>query len=51
MPPTTCWRKRPISDEALSYEDRSIQIEERYDNLMTRSQVLDAMGRKDESKT
>jgi Protein of unknown function (DUF2911) len=38
-------------DEALTYEDRSIQVEERYDNLMTRSQILDAMGKKDEAKT
>ncbi|HZE27412.1 MAG TPA: DUF2911 domain-containing protein [Terriglobales bacterium] len=38
-------------DEALRYEDQSIQVEERYDNLMTKSQVLDAMGKKDEAKT
>jgi tetratricopeptide (TPR) repeat protein len=38
-------------DEALQYEDRSIQVEERYDNLMSRSQILDAMGKKDEAKT
>jgi hypothetical protein len=38
-------------DEALRYEDRSIQVEERYDNLMSRSQILDAMGKKDEAKT
>ena len=36
-------------DEALKYADQSIQIEDRYDNLMTKSQVLDAMGRKDEA--
>jgi tetratricopeptide (TPR) repeat protein len=33
-------------DEALKDEDQSIQIEERYDNLMSKSRVLDAMGRK-----
>ena len=38
-------------DEALRYEDRSIQVEERYDNLMSRSQILDAMGKKGEAKT
>lgn len=35
-------------DEALKDADKSIQLEERYDNYMTKSQVLDAMGRKDE---
>ncbi len=33
-------------DEALKYEDQSIQAEERYDNLMSKSKILDAMGRK-----
>jgi len=32
-------------DEALKYEDHSIQAEERYDNLMSRSKILEAMGR------
>ena len=36
-------------DEALKYSDQSIQVEERYDNLMTKSLVLDALGRKDEA--
>ena len=36
-------------DEALKDEDQSIQIEARYDNLMNKSQILDAMGRKDEA--
>ena len=36
-------------DEALKDEDLSIQNEERYDNLMNKSKILDAMGRKDES--
>ena len=36
-------------DEALKYSDRSIQNEARYDNLMTKAQVLDALARKDES--
>lgn len=32
-------------DEALKDEDLSIQAEERYDNLMNKSKVLEAMGR------
>jgi hypothetical protein len=36
-------------DEALKDEDQSIQIEERYDNLMSKSRILDAMGRKDDA--
>jgi hypothetical protein len=32
-------------DEALKDEDQSIQAEERYDNLMNKSRILDAMGR------
>jgi tetratricopeptide (TPR) repeat protein len=38
-------------DEALKYADRSIQNEARYDNIMTKSRVLDALGRKDEAAT
>ena len=38
-------------NEALSYEDKSIQNEERFDNLMTKSRILDALGRKDEAAT
>ncbi len=36
-------------DEALRDTGRSIQVEERYENLMTKSQALDALGRKDEA--
>ena len=36
-------------DEALKYEDTSIQNEERYDNLMNKSKILDAMGRKQDA--
>ncbi|HUI83202.1 MAG TPA: DUF2911 domain-containing protein [Candidatus Binatia bacterium] len=32
-------------NEALSYEDKSIQNEERFENLMTKSRILDAMGK------
>jgi tetratricopeptide (TPR) repeat protein len=38
-------------DEALKYCDTSIKNEARYDNLMTKSQVLDALSRKDEATT
>ena len=37
-------------DDALKYEDESIKVEERFDNLLTKSRILDAMGRKDEAK-
>lgn len=36
-------------EEALKYEDRSIGVEERYDNLMTKSRILDALNRKEEA--
>jgi hypothetical protein len=38
-------------DEALKYTAASLQNEERYDNLMTKAQVLDAMGKKDDATT
>ena len=34
-------------DEALKDEDQSIQVEERFDNLMNKSRILEAMNRKD----
>lgn len=37
-------------DDALKYSDRSIAVEERYDNLMTKANVLDAMGKKDQAE-
>ena len=37
-------------DEALAYENRSIGTEERFENYTTKSQILEAMGKKDESK-
>jgi hypothetical protein len=36
-------------EEALKYEDRSIGLEERYDNLMNKSRILEAMNKKDEA--
>ena len=38
-------------EEALKYSDRSILNEARYDNFMTKSKVLDALGRKDDATT
>ncbi len=36
-------------DEALKDEDQSIQLEARFDNLMSKSKILEAMGRKDDA--
>jgi hypothetical protein len=36
-------------EEALKYEDRSIGVEERFENLMNKSRILDEMNRKDEA--
>src|SRR5216110_933048 len=36
--------------EALDYANHSIQVESRFDNLLTKSQVLDAMSKKDEAQ-
>jgi tetratricopeptide (TPR) repeat protein len=38
-------------ERAVKYEDQSIQNEERFENLMTKSRALDAMGRSDEATT
>jgi tetratricopeptide (TPR) repeat protein len=37
-------------DEALQYEETSIRTEPRFDNYLTKSQILEAMGRKDDSE-
>ena len=36
-------------DDALTYSDKSIENEDRYDNEMTKSQVLAALNRKDDA--
>ena len=36
-------------DEALKYADRSIGVEERFDNLITKASILDALNRKEEA--
>jgi tetratricopeptide (TPR) repeat protein len=33
----------------LKYEDRSLGVEERYDNLMNKSRILEALNRKDDA--
>lgn len=38
-------------DEALQYEETSIRTEPRFDNYLTKSQILEAMGRKDDAAT
>ena len=37
-------------DEALKYEETSIGTEPRFDNFLTKSQILDAMGRKNDAE-
>jgi tetratricopeptide (TPR) repeat protein len=37
-------------DEALEYENRSIGSEARFENYSTKSQILEALGKKDEAK-
>jgi Protein of unknown function (DUF2911) len=38
-------------EDGLKWEDTSIQNEERFDNLETKSRILDAMGKKQEAAT
>ena len=38
-------------DDALKYSDKSIETEDRYENEMTKSQVLTAVNRKDDAAT
>jgi len=38
-------------DEALKWENTSILAEERFENLLTKSQILDAMGKKQDADT
>ena len=38
-------------DEALQYEEISIKTEPRFDNYLTKSQILEAMNRKDDAAT
>jgi len=36
-------------DDALAYEEKSIQVEDRYDNWMSKSQILEALGKADDA--
>jgi tetratricopeptide (TPR) repeat protein len=36
-------------DQAMKWEDQSIQIEERFNNLLGKSQILEAQGKKEEA--
>ncbi len=36
-------------DEAIKYEDQSIEVEKRFDNELTKANILEAMGKKDEA--
>jgi tetratricopeptide (TPR) repeat protein len=40
-----CLAKKIDLDEGLRWADRSIQVEERFDNLITRAQLLEALNR------
>jgi tetratricopeptide (TPR) repeat protein len=37
-------------DQAIKWEDRSIQAEERFDNLLTKSEILEAQGKKQDAQ-
>ena len=41
--------KMNLNEARAKYEDKSIQNEERFENLMTKVKGLDALGRKDEA--
>jgi len=36
-------------EEALKYEDRSIAVEERFENLITKARILDALNKKEDA--
>jgi len=44
-----CLENKVNLEEALSWENRSIQMEERFENLMTKAQILDALNRGSET--
>jgi DUF2911 family protein len=46
-----CLTKKTNLDEALKWADQSIQIEERFDNLSTKADILKARNKPDEAKT
>ena len=46
-----CLTRKINLDEGLRWADASIQIEERFDNLSTKADILKALNRADEAKT
>lgn len=46
-----CIQEKTNYDEALRWADRSVQFEERFENLETKAQALKGLGRHDEAKT
>jgi tetratricopeptide (TPR) repeat protein len=46
-----CLTKKINLEEALKWADQSIQIEERFENLSTKADLLKALNRPDEAKT
>lgn len=44
-----CLESKINSEECLRWSDRSVQLEERADNLMTKAQALTALGRNEEA--
>ena len=46
-----CLTKKINLEEALKWAERSIQIEERFENLSTKADILKALNKSDEAKT
>ena len=46
-----CLSKKVNLEEALKWADRSIQIEERFENVTTKADILKALNKAEESKT
>ncbi|HLW52760.1 MAG TPA: DUF2911 domain-containing protein [Candidatus Angelobacter sp.] len=47
---TYLYTEKTDLDEALKYEDRSIQVEERFENLIGKANILEALNRKQEAE-
>jgi tetratricopeptide (TPR) repeat protein len=48
---TYCLQSKTNLDEALTWTDKSIQLEERFDNLMTKAGILSELNRADAATT
>ena len=46
-----CYVNKVNLDEALKWADKAIQLNENFTDLLTRSEILEALGRKDEAAT